>query len=124
MEFMIVSQTGFLEVKTIGNAELQPLAHMVAELLAHPQWEPGGKILIDYSKLNAGPITADEVRLLADKVGLARERFGRARCAHLVAQSLEYGLVRMWEAYVEDQWDGVTKCFKSRVDATSWLKGR
>lgn len=124
MQYAIVRGNGFLEVRTLGNAELGGLANMVDELLSHPHWEPGGKLLVDHSELNAGPITVDEVRVLADKVTQVRERFGHARCAHLVARSLEFGLVRMWEAYVEGRWDTVTMCFRSRVDAISWLEGR
>ena len=97
---------------------------MLEELVSGPDWEPGRKLLVDRSELNAGPITADEVGSLADKATRLRERFGRARCAHLVARSLELGLVRVWEAYGEGRWDAVTMCFRSRVDATSWLEGR
>ena len=124
MEYSIVSRDGFLEVRTIGDGELQALANMLAELVSHPQWEPGGNLLVDHSELNAGPITPNDVRFLADKCALLRERFGRARCAHLVARNLEFGLVRMWEAYVEGKWDVIAMCFRSRVDATSWLGER
>ena len=124
MEYVIVSWDGFLEVRTIGNAELHGLANMLEALLSRPDWEPGGRLLVDHSELNAGPITADEVRSLADKASRLRERFGRARCAHLVARNLEFGLVRMWEAYIEGRWDAVTMCFRSRVDATTWLESR
>jgi hypothetical protein len=71
MEYSIVSRDGFLEVKTIGDGELQALANMLAELVSHPQSEPGGKLLVDHSELNAGPITANDVRFLADKCVIA-----------------------------------------------------
>ena len=46
---------------------------MLEELVSGPDWEPGGKLLVDHSELNAGPITADEVGSLADKAMRLRE---------------------------------------------------
>ena len=46
---------------------------MLEELVSGPDWEPGRKLLVDRSELNAGPITADEVGSLANKATRLRE---------------------------------------------------
>jgi hypothetical protein len=124
MKYTIISQDDFLEVRARGRVGRQEIENLIGELLAHPDWEPGGKLLVDYSEAMADPITAGEVQSIAKEVTLQRGRFGHARCAHLVARDLEYGMIRMWEAFVDERWDGITMCFRSRGEALAWLKGQ
>lgn len=79
-------------------------------------------MLVDHSDLNSGPLTMEEIRGLADLAAQAREVVGPARVAHVVSRDLEFGLVRMWELFVEQQWDARTRCFRSRDEAVAWLK--
>ena len=121
MECSIAYRDGILEAKARGDAEYDGVKRMIADIVSHPRWMPGGAILVDYTEFNGGPITVAEVRSLAHAVGQIRDRFGRAKCAHLVAGDLEFGLVRMWESFVLDRWDGRAMCFRSRPEAMSWL---
>jgi hypothetical protein len=122
MRYTIVCGDGFLDVKTSGDADLKGLLDMIADILSHPKWEKDGAILIDHSDLNSDPLTGGEIHSLAVEAGRVRERFGQARVAHLVTRSLEFGMVRMWEANVSDKWDVPTMCFRSRDEAILWLK--
>ncbi len=122
MKYTIVCGDGFLHVKTHGDAELKGFVDMVADILSHPKWAKDGAIFIDHSDLNSGPLTINDIYSIAEKVGLVRERFGRARVAFLVARNLEFGLIRMWETIASDKWDAATMCFRSRDEAILWLK--
>jgi hypothetical protein len=122
MKHTIIWGDGFLAVKTSGDAGLKGLADMVADILSHPKWEKDGAIFIDHSDLNSDPLTVGEIYSIAGEVGRVRERFGRARVAFLVARDLEFGMLRMWDAIASDKWDGISRSFRSRTEAISWLK--
>jgi len=46
---------------------------------------------------------------------------GYSRMAILTPGSLEFGLGRMWQTFVEDKWDGTSDLFRSKKDAERWL---
>jgi hypothetical protein len=46
---------------------------------------------------------------------------GQARCATVAPRDVQYGLVRMWEVFVEGRWDVIHQAFRSRDEAVSWL---
>jgi hypothetical protein len=60
---------------------------------------------LDYSELDTSLLTASEVYYLVSEATQKRDQVVWARFAYLVARDLEYGLVRMWEAYIEGKWD-------------------
>jgi hypothetical protein len=121
MKHTIFSRSGFLEVQTSEDANLIDMLEMLAAVISHSDFRAGANLLIDHTRLNAGPMTAADVHAAADKVSALRAEIGRMRCAHLVSRDLEFGLVRMWEAYVDGRWDGSAECFRSRLEAISWL---
>jgi hypothetical protein len=122
MEYAIAWRDGYLEAKTHGDATFDGIAEMIAGLIAHAKWRPGGSVLVDHTELNAGPLTLAQIRAIAALAGQSREQVGTTRIAHLVARDLEFGLVRMWESFVSNQWDARLMCFRSRDEAVAWLK--
>ena len=122
MQYIFVSGDGFLEVKTSGSANHNALARMVDDILRHADWKAGGSILVNHSDLNPGRLTVGEIRSIANIVSHKKDGFGQARVAHLVTQDLQFGLVRMWEAFITGNWDASTRCFRSRDEAIAWLK--
>jgi hypothetical protein len=122
MEHAITWRGGYVEAKTRGDATFDGLAAMIAGILSHEEWQPGGAILVDHSELNSGPLTLAQIRSLAAMAAQGREKVGQARIAHAVSRDLEFGLVRMWESFVSNQWDARVMCFRSRDEAVAWLK--
>lgn len=113
---------GFFEVETHGDAEPGGFRAFVDLLLAHEKWKPGSPILANHSELNTGPLTMDDIQLIAEGAVRSRAQLGQARIAMLVARDLEYGLARTWEVFVEGKWDVISSIFRSRDEAISWLK--
>jgi hypothetical protein len=58
---------------------------------------------------------------IANAFSARRDKFGSTRFAIIVKDKLVFGLKRMWEAYVEDNWDAEAKVFRSRKDAMNWI---
>ena len=71
--------------------------------------------------LNFDPITVDEVKSIATYCGLNRERFGNSKLALIVSRDLAFGMIRMWEGFMEGTWDVTERLFRSRDEALMWL---
>ena len=121
MEYEIHQRNGFVEVVTHGDGDVEVFQEILNEVLRHPDWRPGTPVLIDHSDLNAGPLTVDGMKSLADMIHDARVELGSSRMAILVSEDLEYGLGRMWQVYIEGKWNGASEIFRSREDAVGWL---
>ena len=76
---------------------------------------------MNHSHLNAAPLTTDDMIKIAGFNGQFRAELGKAKCALVLTSDLEFGLGRMWEAFVENEWDVSERLFKSRDDAIAWL---
>ena len=57
LEYETHHHNEFVEIVTHGDGEEEVFQEFLDELLGHPHWKPGFPILIDYSGLNAGPLT-------------------------------------------------------------------
>lgn len=121
MKYEVHYDDEFFEVTTHGDAEPGGFEEFVDLLLGHEKWKPGTTFLVDHSELNAGPLTVADIHIIAEMCGRRRAQFGRARCALLVPRRIEYGMARMWEVFVEGEWDVTEHLFKSRDEAISWL---
>ena len=52
-----------------------------------------------------------------------REILGNGKWAILVTNDLEFGMARMWNAYVEERVDLEIRVFRDESEARSWLAG-
>jgi len=123
VEFIVQYHDGFFEVKTFGDAEVEKFRDILESLVTHEKWNPGTPFLINHTDLNSAPLTADDMVTIAEINGQYRDNIGKSKCAHILARDLEYGMARMWEAFVKDRWDASVSLFRSRDDAIAWLAG-
>jgi hypothetical protein len=121
MEYEIYRSEGLVEVVTHGEGDPKVFQDLLIDVLAHPDWKPGNSILMNHTDLKGGPLDADKLRMLADIVNASRDKLGSSRMAILTPGSLEFGLGRMWQTFVEDKWDGTSDLFRSKKDAERWL---
>lgn len=122
MQYTLSSDDGFLIAKTSGDADLLTLNAMVLEIVRHPQWTKHGQVLVDHSDLNSDTLSSEHLRKHVQRNASVRNHVGNARVALLVARTLEFGMVRMWEGLVSSNWDATTMCFTVREEAIAWLK--
>ena len=121
MKYELNYREGFFEVKTYGDAEPGEIKEFLNSMLAHEKWKPGTSFLVDHSELNFGDLTVNDVRHIANVAVRRRAELGQARNATVAPRDEQYGLVRMWEVFVESKWDVIHHVFKSRDEAVSWL---
>ena len=123
VEFIVDYHHGLFEIKTSGDAEVDKFRDILESLVTHESWKPGTPFLVDHSHLDAAPLTTDDMIKIVGFNRQFRAELGKAKCAHVLARDLEFGLGRMWEAFVENEWDVSERLFKSRDDAIAWLVG-
>ena len=122
MKYTVHYHGAYFEVKTSGVAEFKGFQDFAKSLIEHDMWKPGSNILIDHTELDASLLTTKDIRTIANLCGEYRTHFGKGKIAIIVARDLEYGMVRMWQAFMENNvWDMSDKLFKSRDEAKSWM---
>jgi hypothetical protein len=124
LKFNVQYCDGFFEVRTSGDGDVGKFRDLLETLVSHEKWKPGAPFLINHTKLNAAPLTTDDMRSIAKLNNQYSAKLGHAKCALLLTHDLEFGLGRMWEVFVENEWDVTEKLFKSREEAIKWLSGK
>lgn len=124
MQFSMNYSKGVFESKTSGDAQADQFDKLLDSMLSHEQWNPGISILHDHSDLNAGPLTVNEVKDIANMCAKRRDLIGEAKFAVVVSRDLEFGLARMWATYIEGRWQASARIFRSRNEAIDWLTAR
>lgn len=121
MDFEILYHDGIFEIKTSGDAEAEKFRNLMEALVTHEKWIPGSPFLVNHARLDAASLTDEDIKNIAKLSNIYRDQIGKSKCAHLLSRDLEYGLARMWQVYVEKEWDATEQLFKSRDEAIAWL---
>jgi len=115
---------GIFELTLSGDANLKVYDDAIKTFIKHKEWKPGGRLLIEESKLNTGSLTVEDIRAIADLVGQYQETLGNAKVAIIVSRDLEFGMTRMVETFVEieESWYGSSQIFWNKDEALAWLQ--
>ncbi len=84
-----------------AKADMPFLAFLLAAT-ADPRWRPGIPTLLDFRDLDLTALSPTEVQELAELHRPHAEMLRHTRIAVLVTRSVDYGIVRMWEAFTDD----------------------
>jgi len=107
-------------VVTSGAAAVAGFREMLSAVLEHEHWGRGKSLISDHSDLNASQLNVDDVRRIAQSSAESRSKYGVRRHAVVAPRDLEYGLSRMWLAYIDDENPVISRVFRSREDAIAW----
>lgn len=112
-----------MTVRAWGTAEVQGFIAYLLAAVDHPAWRPGIPALMDFRDLDVGPLTSADIQRLADLHAPYAEVLAQGRIAVLVSRPVEYGIVRMWQAFVNHMHlaHGV---FYTLEEAEAWLQAR
>jgi SpoIIAA-like len=112
-----------LEVVATGRASVEGYRALIEAILAHPRFRKHGRVLVDKTQLAMTHLPQHELREIARHFARMSAELGNGRAAILVATDVAFGIVRMWEAYVEGHVEFGTRAFRSRDEALAWLAG-
>lgn len=121
MQFTIEHRENHFLLTVTGAINTGAMVDMITSLLAHDAWQPGTPVLVDESAMDASEATVTNVREIAQACSQGSEQLGRARIAIVVARDMEYGMNRMWMAFVDGKWQVQCNVFRSEEDARAWI---
>jgi hypothetical protein len=113
-----------VEGVTHGKADVATFLELMDRVMELCKQEESANILINHLDLDAGTLTMANIETLGRMAASKKEICKVRKCAHIVANDLQFGLVRAWEIIVSmyDLTDLEAKLFKNRDEATEWIK--
>jgi hypothetical protein len=113
-------------VTTRGSVSLEGFDAWMQEGLSDRRYHDGMSIIVDHRELDWSDISLKDVQERLELFKRNTNRVGCIRAAMVMRSAVDFGLARMYEAYVEMQPDlqieiGV---FISIDDAREWIRGR
>ncbi len=121
MQFTVEYHDGIFICTTSGEAEADQFGELIDIMLTHNEWKTDTPWIHDHSSLNAKPLATEDIRLIAQFCKDRRTEIGKGKCAIVVPKNLEFGLARMWEAFIGDDWYSDSDVFRSKKEALAWI---
>lgn len=116
------TEIGLVRAVQWGKVHLKDWVGFADAILTDPRWKPGMSLLSDIRKADLSEFTFDDMQQYVTHVlTYERETVG-TRVATVVATSLNFGVIRMWDAQAEIQQTPVqNRVFQSMDEAEAWL---
>jgi hypothetical protein len=113
-----------VEAVTYGKGDMTQLLEMMQCVLDLCGQQESANILIDYSELDAQSLTMENIETLGRRAAEKKDVCKVRKCANVVTNDLQFGLVRAWEIIVQlyDLVDLEIRLFKNRDEATEWIR--
>jgi hypothetical protein len=111
-----------LLVTTFGTASVEGLSAMARTVFADPRFRPPMKILIDHRGLDWREMSADDIRLRAERLlDEEADLLIGCRLAIVPHGTAEFGIVRMMWAHIETEIAFDLGIFATIEEARAWL---
>ena len=121
MIFDIFYINGVFYTKLKGKPDSSSLEAYYKTLTSHNEWKNCSKVLSDETGMSYQNIKTAEMQKLAKITTNYRKEFNHALIAVFVNSDFNFGMTRMWQSYVETDWDAKVCVFKSHDEARHWL---
>jgi hypothetical protein len=110
---------GVIVVRAKHSVNAVEIAVVLDELLNLPGFREGLCLVVDF-RGSTTPITADEIRHLADYAKRADAKWGSTKWAFLASSDTIFGLSRMFMAHTSSH-EVTTHVFRTVSEADGWL---
>ena len=117
-------ELNIIEFDTHGLATTNGIIEMLHSVIELCIQNETANIIVDHSDLDASQISKDDILKISRHFTKAIDIFKTRKIAHIVANDLQFGLVRMWEILVELEGfpDLPLMVFKNKKSAIEWIK--
>jgi hypothetical protein len=109
-----------LTMTLAGAVEAAAIRAFIEEMMAHPEYRAGLRILVDLSELDTSTITQEQYEGLSDAISGRDHRFPSKAIAIVAPAARTFEDAVRHRAYVGGSKSG-REVFRSRDDATAWL---
>jgi hypothetical protein len=104
-----------------GDLSYQKYKESVEDLMRFPQYKPGMNVIWDLRGANSKSLTTHDVQLVASYSKTLDQSRGKWKAAMIVPGIVEFGLARMFQAWLDDAPFILYIC-RSMDEAKKWLK--
>ena len=108
-------------ITTSGEPSAHELEAGRRRLFADPHFRRGMNVLVDHSHLDAGALSSETVRKLADSAERDWMASGLGCLAVVAPASIMFGLSRMWEALAARTFEQRVAVFRSSAEELEWI---
>jgi hypothetical protein len=109
-----------LTMTLAGAVDAPSIRTFIEEMMAHPEYRAGMRILVDLSELDTSTITQEQYEGLGDAISGRDHRFPSKAIAIVAPAARTFEDAVRHRAYVGGSKSG-REVFRSRDDATAWL---
>jgi hypothetical protein len=123
-EFIFVDSS-LVVCRSFGVASVQGFVDSAEALTSDPRWRPGMDTISDHTLLDASQFKASDIEQIANRESEYSDEIGQGRAAIVVGRDspTRYGLVRMFEAYIEPLVEAKIRAFWTFDEALAWMRG-
>ncbi len=111
-----------VNIQTKGDGDARGIITFFKDIVAHPQWKPGLKILLDHRKLKIDTLKMDGIQSISTFFKQIGPKFGDGKLALVMQRDIDFGLARTWEILTADDVDIAIAVFRSIDEASRWLE--
>lgn len=116
-----IDKVSKIAIVDVGEAcKISDMQEATTALLAHPDHIDNMESIFDFRNANLESITSRDMKIYAKWLAPYVPRLA-LRIAILVARDLEFGIVRMWDVYSENDAPQQRKVFRDMDKAREWL---
>ena len=117
-----VSDDGLIfTVVTEGKGDVEGIIAFLKDIISHPQWEPGKRILLDHRALEIDDISASGVEDVAFYFVSISDKLGDGKIALVMNRDIDFGIARAWESITNLDVDITIHVYRKLDDAIYWL---
>ncbi len=110
-------------VLIILSGQISPLDYglVAKDLVNSPLWKPNAPVLIDYSYIDLSSEIGHHAEHYAMAVAPYKDQLGDGRLACVNTNPADYGLGRIWQAFMQSMTSLEIGIFYTYEDAMCWL---
>jgi hypothetical protein len=107
-------------VRSSGQVAFDEIRDTLDELVRRPDFRPGLNLIVDFRQCET-PVTADEVRRLAEYAERIDPQWGNSKWVLLASNDLTFGLARMYASLTHAH-KVATRVFRTADEVNGWLR--
>lgn len=111
----------YVLIQADGIATVSGCEALVESLVSSPEWKSEYLSILDFRNLDFSHFTTGDIREVAGILEKYYKRLGGGACAFVVRNTLEYGLIRMFEMLSGAKNPMDVRVFYSMGDAVQWI---
>jgi hypothetical protein len=117
-------ELNIIEFDTHGLASKNGIIEMLHSVIEMCIQNETADIIVDHSDLDASQISKDDIIIISGHFTKAIDIIKTRKIAHVAKKDLQFGLVRMWEIFVELEGfpDLPLMVFRNKKNAIEWIK--